>query len=124
MTLSCIFLSCLSPTSVSQPPSMGLSRCCCLVTQSCPTLRGSMDCSPPGFSVHGGSLGRNTGVSCHALLQRIFPTQGQNPALPHCRQILCHLSHQGSPEVHGISQAGILGWVAISFSRASSQPRD
>ena len=39
---------------------------------------------------------KNTGVSCHALLQGIFPTQGSNPVLPHCRQTLYHLSHQGS----------------------------
>ena len=32
-----------------------------------------------------------------SLLQGIFPTQGSNPGLPHCRQILYHLSHQGSP---------------------------
>ena len=36
--------------------------------------------------------GQNTGVGCHALLQRIFPTQGSNPGLPHCRQVLYHLS--------------------------------
>ena len=51
--------------------------CCCLVTQSCPTLCDSMDCSPPGSSAHG------------ILQARI-----------------------------------ILQWVAISFSRGSSQPRD
>ena len=56
-----------------------------------------MDCSPPGSFVHGNSPGKNTGVGCHALLQGIFPTQGINPGLPHCRQILYHLSHQGSP---------------------------
>ena len=38
-----------------------------------------------------------TGVGCHALLQGIFATQGSNPGLPHCRWILYHLSHQGSP---------------------------
>ena len=32
---------------------------------------------------------------CHALLQGIFPTQGLNPGLPHCRQTLYRLSHQG-----------------------------
>ena len=48
----------------------------CSVAQSCPTLFGSMDCSPPGSSAH------------------------------------------------GIFQARILEWVAISFSRESSQPRD
>ena len=36
--------------------------------------------------------GKNTGVSCHSLLQEIFPTQGSNPGLPHCRQMLYHLS--------------------------------
>ena len=40
-----------------------------LVTQLCPTLCDPMDCSPPGSSVHGDSLGKNAGVGCHALLQ-------------------------------------------------------
>ena len=47
-----------------------------------------MDCSPPGFSVHGDFPGKNNGVGCHFLLQRIFPTQRLNPCLRHCRQIL------------------------------------
>ena len=42
-----------------------------------------MDDSPPGFSVRGISPNKNTGVGCHALLQRIFPTQGLNPCLLH-----------------------------------------
>ena len=37
-------------------------------------------------------------MGCHSLLQRIFPTQGSNLGLAHCRQILYHLSHQGSPQ--------------------------
>ena len=41
--------------------------------------------------------GKNTRVGCHALIQGIFLTQGSNLDLPHCRQILYHLSHQGSP---------------------------
>ena len=41
-------------------------------------------------------LGKSTGVDCHFFLQGIFPTQGSNPGLPHCRQTLYHLSHQGS----------------------------
>ena len=41
------------------------------------------------------SPGKNIGVGIHSLLQQIFPTQGLTPRLPHCRQILCHLSHQG-----------------------------
>ena len=38
--------------------------------------------------------GKNTGMGCHFLLQGIFPTQGLNPGLLHCRQTLHHLSHQ------------------------------
>ena len=49
-----------------------------------------MDCSLPSSSVHGDSPGKNTGVGCHALLQGIFPMQGSNPGLPHCRWILYH----------------------------------
>ena len=41
--------------------------------------------------------GKHTGVGFHFLLQEIFPTQGLNPGLLHCKQMLSHLSHQGSP---------------------------
>ena len=53
--------------------------------QSCPTL----DWDSPG---------QNTGMGSLSLLQGIFPTQGSNPGLPYCRQILYQLSHQGSQE--------------------------
>ena len=56
-----------------------------------------MDCSLPGSSVHGDSPVKNIGVGCYALLQGIFPAQGSNPDLPHCRWILYWLNHQGSP---------------------------
>ena len=42
-------------------------------------------------------LGKGPGVGCHFLLQGIFPTQGSNPGLLHCTQMLYRLSHQGSP---------------------------
>ena len=87
-----------------------------LVTQSCLALCDPMDCSLPGFSVRGESPGKNTGVGCHALLQGIFPTQGSNSGLLHCRWILYQLSHKGSP--------GTLEWVAYPFSRGSSPPRN
>ena len=74
------------------------------VAQSCPTLRDPMDCSLPGSSVHGDSPGKNSGVGCHALLQGIFPTQGSNRGLPHCRRILYCLSHQGSPINQGLAK--------------------
>ena len=41
------------------------------------------------------SPGKNTGAGSHSLLQEVFPTQGSNPALLHCRWILYHLNHQG-----------------------------
>ena len=47
-----------------------------------------MDCSLPGSSHEIFQVRMNTGVGCHFLLQRIFPTQGSNPGLPHCRQTL------------------------------------
>ena len=78
--------------------SIFISRCAvlpCLVTQSCPPVCDPMDCSLPGPSVHGGPPGKNTGVGCHVLPQGIFPTQGSNPGLPHCRWILYRLSRQG-----------------------------
>ena len=62
------------------------------------------------------SPGQNTGVGSLSLLQGIFPTQGSNPGLPHCRQILYQLSHKGRPR--------ILEWVAYPSSRGSSQPRN
>ena len=70
-----------------------MALCCAAsVAQSCVTLCGPVDCSPPGSSVHGDSPGKNAGVGCHALLQGIFRTQGPNPGLPHCRWVLYHLS--------------------------------
>ena len=69
----------------------------CLATQSYPTLCNPVDYSPPGSTVRGDSPGKKTRVGCHFLLQGIFPTQGSNPGLLHCRWILYHLGHQGSP---------------------------
>ena len=78
----------------------------CLVTQLCPILFDPMNCILPGFSVHGDSPDKNTGVCCH-VLQGIFPIQGSNSGLPYCRQILYFLSHQGSPNN---SRGGIKIW--------------
>ena len=86
-----------------------------IVAWSCLTLWDSIDCTVPSFSVYGDVPGKNTGVGFHALLQGIFPTQGSNPGLLYCRQILYHLSHQGNPRT--------LEWVTYPFSRGSSQPR-
>ena len=75
-----------------------------------------MNCSLPRSSVHEDSPGKKTGMGCYSLLQWIFPTQGSNPGLPHCRWILYHLSHQRGPR--------ILEWVANLWSRGSSWPRN
>ena len=54
----------------------------CLVAQSCPTLWDPVDCSPPGSSGYGDSLGKNTGVGCHPLLKRI--SQSRDRTLVSC----------------------------------------
>ena len=65
---------------------------------------------PYGIHRPWSSLGQNTtGVGHLPLLQGIFPAQGPNSGLLHCRQILYQLSHQGSPR--------IWEWVAYPFSR-------
>ena len=71
---------------------------------------------PHGLYSLWNSPGQNTGVGGLSLLQGILPTQGLNPGLPHCRQILYQLSHKGSPR--------ILEWVAYPFSSRSSRPRN
>ena len=56
-------------------------------------------CSSPVSSVHGTLQARILEwVARHSLLQGISPTQGSNLGLLHCRQILYHVNHQGSPK--------------------------
>ena len=100
---------------------IGLCAVLCLVAQSCPTLCDPRDCSPPGSSVHGDSAGKNTGIGCHDL-QGILLTQGSNPGLPHCRSILDHLSHQGSPLLT-ISSVQLLSrvWLFVTPWTAAHQ---
>ena len=87
---------------------------CFFESRSCSVVSNSLQ--PHGLYSSWNSPGQNTGVSSCSLLQGIFPTQGSNPGLPHCRQILYQLSHQGSPR--------ILEWAAMPSSRGSSWPRD
>ena len=63
----CTSIHCLPSASGSVKSQQAVL---CLVTQSCLTLCDLMDCSPPGSSVHGDSLGKSTGVGCHALLSQ------------------------------------------------------
>ena len=77
-------------------------RACFLHTLSASSLSrvwlcNPMGCSPPGSSVHEDSPGKSSGVGRHAIPQGILQTQELHPGLPHCRQILYQLSHQGSP---------------------------
>ena len=75
-----------------------------------PTLQVcSLPSKPPGKP-------KNTGVGTLSLLRGIFPTQGLNQGLLHCRQILYQLSHKGSSRT--------LVWVAYPFSRGFSWPRN
>ena len=64
------------------------------VAQSCPTLWDLMDCSQSGSSVHGIPQARILEWVPIPFSRGIFPTQGLNPGLLHCRRILYHLSHQ------------------------------
>ena len=118
------------------------------VAQSCPTLCNPMDCSLPGSSVQGifqaivlewiaisfssgFSLPRvRTRVAC--IVDRHFTVWATREVLKSesefaqscltlCNSVDC--SPPG-PSIHGILQARILEWVAISFSRGSSRPRD
>ena len=59
--------------------------------------------TPRGLYSPWDSPGQNTEVGSSSLLQGIFPTQGSNPGLLYCRQILYQLSHKGSPEILGVT---------------------
>ena len=98
-----------SPPPASPPKHMLVSE-----SESFSVMSDSLQ--PHGLYIPWTSPGQNTGVGSCSLFQGIFPTQGSNPGLPHCRRILYQLSHKGSP--------GILEWVGYPFSSRSSQPRN
>ena len=75
------------------------------VAQSCPTVWDPMDCSLSGFSVHGIFQARVLG-GLPFPSPGAFPTHESNPGLPHCRQTLYHLSHQGSPFIQNTDHKG------------------
>ena len=91
-----------------------LTRVLSLESESCSVISDSL--WPHGLYRPWNTPGQNTGVGTLSLFQGIFQTQGSNPDLPHCRQILYQLSHKGSPR--------ILEWVTDPFSGGSSQPRN
>ena len=85
-------LACMLPESESE------------VAQSCPNSLGPHGLYPIRLLHPWDFPGKNAGVDCHFLLQGIFLTQESNPGLPHCRQMLYRLSHQGS-QVKWVSQS-------------------
>ena len=76
------------------------------VAQPYLTLCNPMNCSLPGSTI-GGILQARILECSSALLLWIFPTQGLNPRLLHCRWILNHLSHQGSPTMTNLGSKKI-----------------
>ena len=83
-------------------------------SESCLVISNSL--WPHGLYSQWNSPGQNTRVRNRFLLQGIFSTQGSDPGLLHCRQILYQLNHKGSPR--------ILECVAYPFASGSSWPRN
>ena len=119
----------------------------CCFTKSCPTLVTPMDCSPPGSSVHGISQARilewvtisfsrgspqprdRTHISCLAggyfTAETPKKTETETKVAQSCLTLCDPMDRSlGGASIHGIFQARVLEWVAISFFRGSSQPRD
>ena len=67
------------------------------------------------------SIGKNTGVDCHSLFQGIFPTQGWDLGLPHCRQFLYHLSHKKIQTIRGEMQNEFSIFLSASSSSHSQR---
>ena len=82
------------------------------VTQSCPILCGPIVYSLPDFSIPGIFQARVPEWVAISF-QGIFPTQGSNLDLPHCRQIPYYLSHQGNNQKLAFKLSG--GMLACSF---------
>ena len=70
--------------------------CVCVHRSVASNSTGAMDCGLPGSSVHGILQARMLEWVAISFIRGIFLTQGSNPNLLHCRQILYRLSHQGS----------------------------
>ena len=86
----------------------------CLWSESHSVMSSSLQ--PHGLYSPWNSPGQNTRVGNHSLLKGIFPMQGSNAGLPHCRHILYQLSNQGSPRIPK--------WVVYPFSSGSTRSRN
>ena len=75
------------------------AKVCAKSLQARLTLCDTMDCSLPGSSVHGDSPGKNSGMGCHALLQRNLPNPGDQTCISYVswigRRVLYHHCHLG-----------------------------
>ena len=97
--------------------------CCCVTSIMFDSVRPSR-WQPTRLPRHWDSPGKNTGVGCHFLLQ-CMKVKSESEVTQSCPTLSdpmdCSLL---GFSLHGILQARILEWVAISFSRGASQPRD
>ena len=88
---------------------------CVKVTQSCPTLL------PQGLYTPWNPPGQNTGVCSPSPLQGILSTQGLNPGLLHCRQILYHLSQKGKPTREAPSKRKLITKVRAETNKIKNK---
>ena len=100
------------------------SRCSLPWMRSTSSLRlhDPMDCSPPGSIVHG-ILQARILEWVAILFSKIFPSQGSNPGLLHCRQILYSLSHLGSPTILYLLPAALNTTFSPGASNRCKQPQ-
>ena len=99
-----------TPTPLPRPSSLGPNLRKTLPKRSAPDSESasaspsvvSDSLRPHGLYSQWNSPGQNPGVGSLSLLQGLFPTQGSNPGLLHCRRILYQLSYQGSPQTQKI----------------------
>ena len=105
---SCFTLLChfLLYSKVNEP------CCCCLVTSVVCNSVQSYGTQSARLPCPWDPLGKSTGVSCHVLLQGIFLTQGLNPGLLYCRQILYHWAPRKAPESATGIHISPLFWIS------------
>ena len=117
---TCQFRRCRFHLWVGKIPCRRKQQVKVLVAQSCLTLCNPTDYSQPGSSVHGILHARILEWVAIPFSRGIFLTQGLNPGLPLCRQILYHLSHQGIPGLPGksITEGGELTSPAVVIDLA------
>ena len=84
------------------------------VVQSCLTLCDPMDCKTPSFPVHESLQAGILKWVVFPFSRGSSPTQGSNPGLPHCRQVLYQLSHKGKPKNTGVGSLSLFQWIFLT----------